>query len=300
MSVLLPLLMGGLLLTGGAWWLNNGLPGLIALTHQAIILCRSLFVRCMGDIHLIKLILIWSSALLIAAGVLYAAITALIGIAKARSAIKRLPQKKSGAVSLILDPNPIAFTHGLLRPRIYISTGMINGLEREELKAVFLHELHHKQSFDPLRYFALKFFRDAFFYVPAVKCVVNRIKVKRENEADDAAMKTIGTPLPLASALLKATAFNTAVCHSVSISGASVGERVERLITGKDNAASRRPIKTVAASAAVAAFLLLTLSIPLEASSNAKQDCTESRCATHVDRLGDSCRTHCKTMEHKH
>ncbi len=300
MSVLLPLLMGVILLAGGAWWFTNGLPGLIALTIQAIEFCQSLFVRCMGEIYLLKLILIWSSVLLISAGVLYATIVAFIGIVKARTAIKRLPQKKAGAVSLILDPNPIALTHGLLRPRIYISIGMINGLEREELKAVFLHELHHRRCFDPLRYFILKFFKDAFFYVPAIKWVVNQVRVKRENEADDAAIKTIGTPLPLASALLKATAFNEAVAAQVSISGASVGERIQRLIIGKDAAASRQPIKTVVASAVVAGFLLLTLSLPLEASNNAKQECSESHCTMHIDRLGDSCKTHCKTKEHRH
>lgn len=296
----MPLLMGVTLLASGAWWFNNGLPGLIALTRQAAEFCQSLFVRCMGEVYLLKLILIWSSVLLISAGVLYAMITAFIGFAKARAVIKRLPQKKAGAVSLILDPNPVAFTHGLLRPRVYISTGMINGLEREELKAVFLHELYHRQCFDPLRYFTLKFFKDAFFYVPAIRWVVNRMRVKRENEADDAAVKTAGTPLPLASALLKATAFNKAYAVQVSISGASVGERIDRLIVGKDSGHNRPPIKAVVASVVITAFLTLTLALPLEASFDAKQTCSESRCAMHSDKLGDSCKTHCKTKEHQH
>lgn len=298
MSVLLLIAVGASL--SAAWWFNNGLPGLIALTRQAAEFCQSLFVRCMGEIYLLKLILIWSSVLLISAGVLYAMITAFIGFAKARAAIKRLPQKKAGAVSLILDPNPAAFTHGLIAPRIYISTGMINGLEREELKAVFLHELHHKKYFDPLRYFLLNFLKNIFFYLPVIMWIVNQLRVKRENEADDAAARTVGNPLPLASALLKATAFNKAYAFQTSISGASVGERIHRLMHGKDNAPERPPIKTVAASAVIAAFLALTLYLPLAAANDAKQACSESRCAVHVDSLGDSCKTHCKAMEHKH
>lgn len=300
MSVLLPLFIATGAILSAAWWFNNGLPGLIVLTLQAVEFCQSLFVRCMGEIYLLKLILIWSSALLIFIGVLYAALTAFIGISKARGAIKRLPQKKAGGVSLILDPNPAAFTHGLLRPRIYISSGMINGLEREELKAVFVHELHHKRHFDPLRYFLLNFLKNMFFYLPVIRWVVNQLRVKRENDADDAAALTAGTPLPLASALLKATAFNKAYSFQTSISGASVGERIQRLIVGKDGASNRPPIKTVVASAVITVFLTLTLALPIEASKDAKQTCSESRCAKHVDKLGDSCKTHCKTKEHQH
>lgn len=52
---------------------------------------------------------------------------------------------------IVFDRVPFAFCHGLLKPRIYVSTALINILSSAELDAVLLHERAHQMRKDPLR-----------------------------------------------------------------------------------------------------------------------------------------------------
>jgi Zn-dependent protease with chaperone function len=54
-------------------------------------------------------------------------------------------------VLLIADDTPQAFCAGLLRPRVYVSTGALELLDPAALAAVMAHERHHALRRDPLR-----------------------------------------------------------------------------------------------------------------------------------------------------
>ena len=57
---------------------------------------------------------------------------------------------------LIIDSaDAIAFTFGLLRPRTYLSQGLVDGLDAPQLQAVIAHERAHCQRRDGLRRFAV-------------------------------------------------------------------------------------------------------------------------------------------------
>jgi Zn-dependent protease with chaperone function len=52
---------------------------------------------------------------------------------------------------IIADDRPLAFCAGLLRPRVYVSTGAVALLDEPALPAVLVHERHHARRRDPLR-----------------------------------------------------------------------------------------------------------------------------------------------------
>lgn len=108
-----------------------------------------------------------------------------------------------GRTVLFADTLPRAFTAGLLRPRIYVSTGATSALNAEQLQAVFAHERHHARRRDPLRLLALRSLGDAFFFLPGVGRLAERYAALAEISADAAAVRMSGGRRgPLAAALL--------------------------------------------------------------------------------------------------
>lgn len=117
---------------------------------------------------------------------------------------------------------PQAFSAGLLRPRIYLSTGAIAALTSSELGAVLAHETHHVRARDPLRLFVVRVVSDALFFLPAARKIADGHGALAELAADGTALRN-GGPQPLASALL---AFEAAGPPGVSIAP----ERVDHLL----------------------------------------------------------------------
>lgn len=97
---------------------------------------------------------------------------------------------------------PQAFCTGLLRPRVYVSTGALAQLSREELDAVLAHEAHHARLRDPLRVLFARVLSDALFFLPGVRQLGNRYGALAEMAADQASVRAAGDRAPLASALL--------------------------------------------------------------------------------------------------
>ena len=282
-------------------WAVYAFPGILSLTASALEACQSLLVRCVELASIAELFFIWSSALLVAAGLIYASFRAGVNIFKTRKAVSALPVKYSGKnIALIMDGSlKTAFTCGLFWPRIYISTGLLRGLEKDELRAVFLHELKHKKDYDPLRFLLIGFARDAFFYLPAIKHMAFFARLKKEHEADDTAAARLGSPISLASAMIK-VAREGALYAALADNTGQVTGRVRRLLEGRETPL-KIPAKAVAVSLIVSAALLLSLSIPIYAGAKA-HECTLDKCETHVDMV-KGCREHCSTKHnhnHKH
>lgn len=279
-----------------AAWASYAFPGIISLTASALEACQSLLVRCLELADISKLFFIWSGAALISAGLIYAAFRAAMNIMKARRAIATFPTKSRGDIALIMDDKlKTAFTCGFLRPKIYISTGLLKGLEKDELRAVFLHELRHKKGHDPLRFLMYGFARDAFFYIPIMKYLAGSARLKKEHEADDAASVKLGGPLSVASALIK-------VARHASYGAAMAGEkeevtgRVRRLMEGRSHSL-KAPLRAIALSIVFSFALLFSLSMPIYAGNT--HECTMERCEMHVDMV-EGCRTHCSAGHGHH
>lgn len=115
-------------------------------------------------------------------------------------------------VTVIDDPRPVAFCAGLLRPRVYVSTGTLATLDDPELGAVVAHERHHARVRDPLRIFVVRVLADGLFFLPALRPLSRRYAALAELAADRAAVRASRDDVaPLASALLSFEAADPAV-----------------------------------------------------------------------------------------
>lgn len=168
------------------------------------------------------------------------AVLAIIGLTAAAAAVRsalrqlratrrslhrlRIVDEQHGAL-VFDDPRLRAFCVGLLRPRVYMSSGAVACLTDEELSAVVAHENHHARRRDPLRKFTATLLSDCLFFLPTLRLVRERHTALLELDADAAAVAAAANdPRPLARALL---AFEERGCDQ---SGAVSPERVDRLL----------------------------------------------------------------------
>jgi hypothetical protein len=105
-------------------------------------------------------------------------------------------------IRVCVDSRPVAFTLGLLRPRVYISTGARERLTAEQLSAVVAHEAHHRRRRDPLRLMATRAIAAALFFVPAGRALAADHARLVELDADAAAVAATRSEQALAGALL--------------------------------------------------------------------------------------------------
>lgn len=107
------------------------------------------------------------------------------------------------------SPRPVAFTAGLMSPRIVISTGLLDALDAAELEAVLLHEYSHLCAKDPVYAAVGKALSAAFFYLPVVRRLIERHQAAVELAADQDVIARQGGELTLASAMTKLLRLST-------------------------------------------------------------------------------------------
>jgi Zn-dependent protease with chaperone function len=122
------------------------------------------------------------------------ALTGAVREARASRRFQRLlgqskPRPLHGAL-LIADPQPHAFCAGLLRPRVYVSTGAVAILDEEALSAVLAHERHHARRRDPLRLAAGRVLARALFFLPELADLLERQQALAELSADESAINS--------------------------------------------------------------------------------------------------------------
>lgn len=105
---------------------------------------------------------------------------------------------------LVVDtPAPLAFCAGWMRPRVYVSTAVLDRVSDSELRAVLAHERHHEAVRDPLRLAVARVLCQALFFLPVLRPLHDRYADVAEIRADAAAVKASdGAAGPLASAML--------------------------------------------------------------------------------------------------
>jgi Zn-dependent protease with chaperone function len=108
----------------------------------------------------------------------------------------------AGRVDLIDTPEPCSFTYGLVRPRVAVSTGLLERVDDDELAAVLTHERYHVTNRDPAKVFLTRTLPRAFPYLPVLGALHERYLTSRELAADRRAIDRCG-PRPLTGALLK-------------------------------------------------------------------------------------------------
>ena len=160
-----------------------------------------------------------------------------------------------------------AFTAGFLSPRIYLTREICEALSDEEIKAVLLHEDHHRRNRDPLRALVIMFLQDLLFLLP-VGYVLGRVFFEaREDAADDAVVAQGGDRLDLAGALCLLARLET-VEPQVAALGRITGQgriqrRVERLLSPHREGMGRPRMPALILSVVIGALLLTSLYLPI-------------------------------------
>ncbi len=279
-------------------WLLNSLPGLLEFTSNIVSWCKGIFLQCFGYLLILKIFLIWSGLLIAGAGLLYGVARGIWDTMKANHAIRALPKADYGlGIILIKDDIQVAFTHGLLSPRVYISSGLIRSLNRHELNAVVLHELYHKRHRDPLRFLLLSILKDTFFYIPLVRYLFGLLHSLQEKAADDKAVSAMNEPFDLASALIKIARSGCVALGPASIKGfGSVEVRVKRLIEGRDEGLKLPGWKSIVSSLLAIGVIFLSLALPLYASISGHDHsiCSKGQCPIYMNKMEQECKSHCK------
>lgn len=165
----------------------------------------------------------------------------------------------AGGLILVDDASPYTFTQGFWRPRIWLSTALLDLLDDGELRAVLCHERHHVRQRDPLRVFLGRSLARGMFFLPLAAALRDAYLVGKEVEADVAAQATE----PLATALLKLLRAGRTLPAAASL--AAVGPmdatraRIDRLLRPNATPSLRKQVgRQVWLSLALAIALLVT------------------------------------------
>lgn len=141
----------------------------------------------------------------------------------------------SASIQLLVSTKRIAFTAGLWKPRIFVTTGLVDALTDGELEAVLLHEELHAQRRDPLRTVIARAWAAMLFFLPVLKDLARYHYVRKEIEADAHSIQRQGTRRHVASALYRLTASPGNCPSGATAFGepATVEARLEVLRTGQ-------------------------------------------------------------------
>ncbi len=96
-----------------------------------------------------------------------------------------------------------AFVLGIVRPRIYLGAGLLRTLDMDELRAVVLHEEHHRRTRAPLRTAALDAWRRLGRSSTRAGSALDARLAQIEVDADRFALRQGVSRRAIASALLK-------------------------------------------------------------------------------------------------
>jgi len=114
---------------------------------------------------------------------------------------------RSAGVELYRAPatRPAAFCFGLARPRVVVTSGLLERLSVEEQAAALWHEAHHARVREPLRCLLARLVTSTFFWLPVLRDLFERYVLVRELDADRLATSATSRAA-LAGALAKVEA----------------------------------------------------------------------------------------------
>lgn len=96
-----------------------------------------------------------------------------------------------------------AFMKGILKPVIVVPTSWVNNLSYEETQFILTHEFAHILRKDHWTNIMICYAEIIFFFNPAIRFLISRIRLERELCADEYTAEQTNKPLQYASLLIK-------------------------------------------------------------------------------------------------
>jgi Zn-dependent protease with chaperone function len=205
-------------------WFFLGMPKILNSTqivYQVSTCTGNICSKCLFTLPVLKVFLTWLGLSILCAGLIKALYKSCIMVSKdrmLRNGLLPVSVKKISSLDKLIcqmklpdniflpfknDRLKYAFTSGILRPKIFLSTGACNYLTPKELKLVILHELYHYREKGPLKNYVIFIIQELLFFVPFIHLIVRVFSDANEKAADDHAVEISRDPLELASTLIK-------------------------------------------------------------------------------------------------
>ncbi|NHZ60971.1 M56 family metallopeptidase [Massilia genomosp. 1] len=168
------------------------------------------------------------------------------------------------ALGLVGDlPGPV--TAGWWRPVILVPASLVSGMPPDLLEALLAHEMAHIKRFDYLVNLIQSAIEMVLFYHPAVWWLSHRVRIEREQIADDLAASMLGEPRRLALALSELDQFQFStpqLAHGAH--GGNLMSRIKRLVRPDTEPLNwKMALPILGLSAACAAFYANAQTAPL-------------------------------------
>ncbi|MFC5478944.1 M56 family metallopeptidase [Massilia suwonensis] len=151
----------------------------------------------------------------------------------------------------VVDSLASPVTAGWWRPVVLVPASLLTGMPPQLLEALLAHELAHVRRCDYLVNLAQRVIETILFYHPVVWWLSHRIRVEREQIADDIAARQLGEPRRLALALSELERLQFAT-HDLAqaANGGDLMSRIKRLLRPETQATSWKAALPVLAMAA--------------------------------------------------
>ena len=131
----------------------------------------------------------------------------------------------------LVDDLPGPVTAGWWRPVVLLPASLATGMPPDLLEALLAHEMAHIKRYDYLVNLIQSAIEIVLFYHPTVWWLSNRIRIEREQIADDLAASMLGEPRRLALALSELDQFQFSTPHLAhGAHGGNLMSRIKRLV----------------------------------------------------------------------
>jgi Zn-dependent protease with chaperone function len=203
----------------GLWLGLTGLLGLVLVNGWRMEIFRETTDKCQNSLfthswHIALLLLTTGLVLLSAIKITSAAISDLRASAKIIAQLAQTQKTPPSdlqqlAKKLTLPPivfftakQPLAFSFGLIKPKIAISDSLYKISSNQELQAILLHEKYHVDKKHTFKALIAKAIANGFFFLPVAKVLWEGFIKANELSADARVISELGSSLALTSALL--------------------------------------------------------------------------------------------------
>ena len=162
----------------------------------------------------------------------------------------------------VVDGLASPITAGWWRPVVLVPAALVTGMPPELLGALLAHEMAHVKRLDYLANLSQNVVEILLFYHPAVWWISGRIRVEREQIADDIAARLTRSPKTLARALSELERMQFSGQHlAMAANGGDLLARVKRLVRPDTQALNWKAAVAVLGLAALCASLVAQASI---------------------------------------